>query len=180
MSVCVATKSLATEFIGVKLGSATLYSDANFSGDNIEIRDSRSNLGDVWVKRNFLGNCTKDWNDRTSSVRNRGSGILVLWADSDYGGKLIMLGNGEYPNLDAYGFNDNANSAGYYSGTNVVFQGKYYRKVNAPEVYFYGSKFTCHVTDPAQMERFGGFDQVVVVSPNINIPNADPKINCTN
>jgi hypothetical protein len=95
-----------------------------------------------------------------------------LWSDKDYRGRSIVLGQGVH-NLRDYNFNDDANSGVLYSSVdNAPFAEKYYRRLNEPHVFWWGNGFTCHVKDPAQMERFGGFAQVILVSPNVDIPGS--------
>jgi hypothetical protein len=164
-----------------------LYEHPNLSGRTLGVDcnnrandDSISNFGGgaQCAQRNAVGRCTWDWNDQASAVRNSGNGVVVLWAESNYSGRSVVLGPGDY-DLNAYRFGDNANSVAYYEGTSTVpFQNKYYKNINDHAVYWYGRNFTCHVTGPAQMERFGGFDQVVLVSPNIRIPNANVNVAC--
>lgn len=171
------TKSVATDFVGGCNPVNALYEDSGFGGRELGICGERSNLGAICARRNFANNCTWDWNDKASSVKFNGNGVLVLWSDSNYSGRIIVLGRGNY-DLNDYNLNDDANSVAIYSGTNAPFKNKFYKKINDSAVYWFGDNGTCHVRDPDQMNRFGGFGIVNLVSPNVNIPNANVNQLC--
>ena len=156
-----------TRFVGYPPCPAEFFQHPGFGGRSFAIGDRCrvdyiSNLGTFVMREGVFVDDKLDLNDKISSARVL-YGMLVLYQYTNQKGQFIVLGNGSFDSLEKFSFNDRASSAAWYPGKDAPFIDNYYRHVSEPHVYWYGKNLTCRVTDPSQMERFGGFGKVAIV-----------------
>jgi hypothetical protein len=148
-------------------GECSYFADANYQG-------MRGTLGEgenAWVGH--------PWNDLISSIQCDPGCTLELFEDINFGGARERF-RGNVAFVGPY-WNDRASSLrvrcggrdwardDVRPGHGAGFADGFYRRNNDPTVFWLRGGQACRVTNPAQMQRFGGFAQVRLVGPQADL-----------
>jgi hypothetical protein len=177
-----------SRFTESNCAGAIIYQHTDFNGRSTAVgpkcrfRDSISDLNvelPTTDPPNRLFTESLDLNDRVSSVDVPNGSVLVLWSQQGFKGRIVVLGYGKHRSLQGYNMNDDAGSVALYATESVPFVDRFYRRIGEPHVYWIGKDFSCRVSDPSQMERFGGMRKVMLVSDNVALPGAQVDRTCS-
>lgn len=149
-------------------GECSYFEDANYQGRRDTLREGANR----WVG--------EAWNDRISSVQCDPGCTLEAYEHIDFGGaRERFRGNVAFVGPV---WNDRASSLRVICGGRDWarddargpehggrFADGYYRRNNEATVFRLQGGYACRVTDPAQMQRFGGFGQVRLVDPRADL-----------
>ncbi|MDD5122174.1 MAG: hypothetical protein PHX97_02195 [Dehalococcoidales bacterium] len=92
-------------------GNSALEADAAVLYEHITYLGSTLGMPPHELLVNFVD---LDFNDKASSWVVAGNIMATIWEHIEFGGNSLSLGNGMYPFLALYGFNDKASSAYAY------------------------------------------------------------------